>query len=1427
MPLRVALLRPVLAVFFALLALPTAHSTPRASDALALRSGDRVVLLGDTLIEREQFSGWVELMLTSRFPAADVRFRNLGWSADTPAGASRTGLSLRQAGREGPDEGWDLLRGQLRDTAPSVVLVGYGMANSFDGADGLPRFLSEYRRLLDTLATDFPEARVVLLTPIRHERLGAPWPDPAPHQENLDRYAAAIVTVAGERNLPILPLHTLLAGSEPGALTENGIHLSEVGYRRLAERIEDFTFGSAGAWRTQSAERIDALRQAILRKNEWFFHRSRPANMAYIFGFRRKEQGQNAVEITQFDPLIAAEEARIAQLRTFPREAAPATPRRVGNLTARSTPQPAPKFEVAEGLEVTLWAQNPLLEKPIQMNFDSQGRLWVASSGMYPQIEPGQALTDRIIVLEDSTGSGRADRATVFADGLLIPMGVIPGDDGCYVAQSTELLHFRDTDGDGRADSRRIVLSSFGTEDTHHNLHTPRWGPDGRLYLNQSIYTRSHVETPHGVLRHRGGGVFRVDPRDLRMEVVYRGWVNAWGHQFDAFGQSFMTDGAGNDGIHWGIPGASYLAAVPSRRLLGGVSPGQYPKFSGIEFVHSPLFPADWQGNVITGDFRAHRVVRFAIEDQGAGYVTRELPDILRSVDSSFRPIDVAMGPDGAIYIADWSNSIIQHGEVDFRDPRRDKEHGRIWRVAPKGSTALARENLSSLATQDLLDRLNSSASYTQTYARRVLIERGAPSVAPELSAWLQRHPDDASALQGLWLSQAFNLPLDPLLDRLLRSAAPEIRAAAVRARPDTRPLAELATLAADPHPRVRVEAVRALGRTSSAEGAALALGVLTQPMDRFLDYALWLTLNELAEPWLTALRSGTWSPEGRDAQLTFGLSAIEPSLAAPALTDVLRTRGLPADGSGPWIELIGSVGDADAAARLLALVADPSTTDAVRLRGLVALAALARERRVSPAAGPERIVPLLQSADVPVRLATTRVLGVWRTTAAVAPLLALAAQEGATDEERTARWTALQTIGGDAVITGLSQLVRSATSPRQRREAVLALAATDLERALPDVASALQSLSDPADVEAAWRALLGITGASDKLAASLTSATLNAATAKQALRFAREGGRHPALVQTLMQIAGVSSTTEVLSGAELIALATESMERGDAARGERIYRQPQLACLACHAIGGVGGRVGPDLTSIGASAPADYLLESLLYPQAKTKEGYHAVALTTRDGRDYSGVIVRENEREVVLRGADNQLVTLSPRELTKRTDFGSLMPAGLVDSLTPAELRDLVRFLSQLGRPGDFDAARGGVARLWRSYVANPVNQPIGMEPVVRGDFTLSDWRLLPSLTDGSVDRGLLTDILRAEEWAREFYVATAFNAPRSGRATFRLQGPVLRAWLNGQPITPEASFSAELAAGDHVLVFELNKRDLSTKLTLRSDDVSFANE
>jgi putative membrane-bound dehydrogenase-like protein len=169
-------------------------------------------------------------------------------------------------------------------------------------------------------------------------------------------------------------------------------------------------------------------------------------------------------------------------------------------------------MQVAEGYEVKLFAADPMISKPLQINFDPQGRLWVSSSRVYPQIRPGEVANDTVTILEDRDGDGRADTSTVFADGLLMPTAVLPdhlfaGGAAAYVANSTELVHLADTDGDGRSDTRRVVLSGFGTEDTHHLIHTFRWGVDSRLYFNQSIYIHSHVETPRGVRRLNGGGI--------------------------------------------------------------------------------------------------------------------------------------------------------------------------------------------------------------------------------------------------------------------------------------------------------------------------------------------------------------------------------------------------------------------------------------------------------------------------------------------------------------------------------------------------------------------------------------------------------------------------------------------------------------------------------------------------------------------------------------------------------------------------------------------------------------------------------------------------------------------------------------------------------------------------------------------------------
>ena len=215
------------------------------------------------------------------------------------------------------------------------------------------------------------------------------------------------------------------------------------------------------------------------------------------------------------------------------------------------------------------------------------------------------------------------------------------------------------------------------------------------------------------MVRLNSGGVFAYDPRTERVEVFAKGLWNTWGHAWDQWGQSFLTDGAGGEGINRGACPARCLRPTKARGAsMPSVSPGSYPKFCGLEIVHSPHFPADWQGNAITCDFRAHRIVRFAIRisamtesesrthrDLGAraedrGYVTKELPDLVRTSDVSFRPIDVRLGPDGALYVADWSNPVINHGEVDFRDPRRDKHMGRIWRITKKDAPPVKWEPL-------------------------------------------------------------------------------------------------------------------------------------------------------------------------------------------------------------------------------------------------------------------------------------------------------------------------------------------------------------------------------------------------------------------------------------------------------------------------------------------------------------------------------------------------------------------------------------------------------------------------------------------------------------------------------------------------------------------------------------------------------------
>ena len=1517
--------------------------------AFSLSDGDRVAFLGDALLEREQWHGHLETRWTARFPGKKIRFRNFAWSGDTPAGRSRASFDWHKE----ESEWFERIRRPLAVFRPTVVVLGYGMASSFDGERALGKFRADLRRLIDRIHESLPKSppRFVLAGPIRHERLGAGFPDPEAHNAQLLQYSAAAQAIAENRGFPFVDLfHWLGDGGESRFQrqhTDNGIHLNAYGYSRLADvyatamRAEpqdwNVEFGQQGlredrlagcqveavsisgekiaftvwdavlpfpnrdadgklypttmrprrlrfsglskgryllridgrpieisnaaGWRRGITltrgpmfDQAELLRERIVKKNELFFHRFRPQNQTYLFGFRRHEQGKNAAEIPELDPLVATLEEQIFELarprahlyelvRLEAGETVP-NPAVVGkNKPQKPKSPPAetpvarqalPQFELAEGLEISLYAQNPLLRKPIQMNFDARGRLWVASSSVYPQIQPGQSAEDAIVVLEDRDQDGLAERSTVFAEGLLIPTGIEPGDGGVYVGQSTELLHFKDTNGDGKADQRKVILSGFGTEDTHHMLHTLRWGHDGLLYMNQSIYIHSHVETPYGVKRLNSGGVWRLRPKTLELDVFLRGFCNPWGHHFDAYGQSFVTDGAGSQGISYGLPGAMYFTYAGARRVLGSASPGSYPKFCGLELLYSEHFPKDWQGTAITCDFRAHRVVQFAIEEQGAGYAAQELPELVRGRGNTFRPVDVKTGPDGALYIADWANPIIQHGEVDFRDLRRDKVHGRIWRLAYKGRSLAKRRHLLESSHRELLPLLLSSNGWERQQARRTLTERGSV-IREDLAKWVEEQESEFALLQGLWMYQSMNEVEPGLLARLLAAKDGRVRAAAVRVlgfwqeRVDgSRSL--LAERVKDEHPRVRLEAIRALAQHPDAAAAAAVLEGLNHPMDRFLDYALWLSVNDLAEPWVDAIQAGQWSPQGREKQLEFGLQAIAPSQASEVLGKLLSEQSGERNGAGPWIELIGKAGSAADLAKLLRWLTQGNLDAAASLRAVQALSEAKRLRNIMPDSGKAGIARLFDAADSSLQAEALRLAGLWKLHEFESRFQEKAGDARAFAAAREASVDALQSLGSSSAYQRLGDLLRQPDSVSIRPRIARSLASLNLQDSIDSILNVMNEPSREADLRAIWQTILQQKEAATLLVKALRGKTLSRSAATMGMRAVRESGRSRTALLLALEKAGNLAPLESPANRERIgALAQRAMAEGNPDRGEAIYRRPELGCVLCHPIGGVGGKVGPDLTSIGASAPVDYLVESLLAPNEKIKEGYHSLIVETTDGEEYSGILLRETPSELALLDAANQIASIPKQKIENRTTGGSLMPAGLIEELDAGEQMDLFSFLAQLGKPGRFDASQNNVARQWRLRVGRHTDEQFGLEKII-ADPSGKQWQPAMTLVDGRLTQDAMRQSLQlrnrdqTKNWIALF-AAASLQIARKSEVTLQFSATKdARLWIDGKPTPFAKQQKIELDAGRHDLVLQLNPRTLPEFIRAECDQGVF---
>ena len=1037
----------------------------------------------------------------------------------------------------------------------------------------------------------------------------------------------------------------------------------------------------------------EKLRAEIIQKNLQYRRRLRPLNRTYVFLFRSYEMGHLAYEMEDFDRLVSASEERIARLRR-PQIHRYSIERvdqwkPVHNDPEHEVPRHIPdpdiikelaSMTVPDGFALNLFAADPILTNPINLNWDTRGRAWISMSSTYPHIKPGTEPNDRIVILEDADSDGVAEKSTVFADGLLVPHSVMPVKGGAYVCSATEFLFLTDKDGDDQADERRVVFSGFGNADVHHMIHTLRWAPWGELYFNQSIYINSFIDTRWGKRRLNGSGLWRFRPETERLEVFARGTVNPWGHAIDRWGQSFITDGAGGQGPHYTFPGAAFRSAVGAPRTLPGLLPGK-PNGTGCEILSGRHFPTEWQGSIVENDFRANRTVLYNITDEGSGFAAKEVETLIRSSRKTFRPVDLKVGPDGALYIVDWYNAIIDHGEVDFHHPLRDKTHGRIWRLTAKDRPLIERPNIHGATVETLLDHLKSPEDFTRTQAKRELATRPQGEVLTKLKKWADGlskvDPDfEHHRLELLWLHGTLDSPDESLLLAVLNSPEPRARAGAVRMLFHwrdrvTNPFELFAKATEDEHPRVRLEAVNALRETGTLTAANIAMRARHHTGDSWLDYSTWLTARELRDDWLPALRAGKQVFDGETDLLRFALEATGDPRATETLVKLVREEKIAKKNLPNVAQIIAGLGETAEIDFMLSLAEKQPDLLQPIVKG-------ARNNKAKPG-NIEGIVDHLGHSNRTTREAAAELAGLWKIQAASNHL----AKRICDSVHSSERLTAARALARLNQLTRLQEISAVDQIHAVRIAAITAWAEVQPENASTAAAGILLEAKQAADMEPIFNAFINHATGADELSIALAKASLDQSVAIAGIQLARASGRNvPRLIAALNKAGNLKPLSTELTEVDREELLTQVSTKGDAQRGKEIFQREVTGCLRCHQIGTHGGKVGPDLTSIGAYAQPAAILDSIINPNKDIKQGYETVILTRSNNTTIAGILQRQSDMATIIREPNNKLIAVPNSDVKSTTTSPvSLMPPGLTATLRKDELIDLMHYLISLG--------------------------------------------------------------------------------------------------------------------------------------------------
>ncbi|MDB5309403.1 MAG: dehydrogenase [Gemmataceae bacterium] len=903
-----------------------AQVTPPAP--LALQKGDHVCIIGNALAERMQHDGWLEAYLHARFPDHDLTIRNLGFSGDevggyaTPADAHKRlrshdfGTADQWLGGSAPvpnpgavadKEAVKPNRFEQVGTNADVIFAFFGYNESYAGGAGLPKFKDELSSFIKhTLAQKYngkSAPRLVLFSPIAFENHHSPnLPAGDEQNKNLELYTTAMAEVATASGVsyvdlfhPTQALYLLAKRGSP--LTINGVHLTPDGDRHLAALIDHQLFAPAQAAPPAEPKTLAPVRAAVLDKNRLWYQRYRATDGYSTFGGRawlKFVNGQTNYEVVQrelevIDQLVlnrdkviwAAAKGQVVKpddsnLPPF----VPVTTNKPGKGPGGthlflSGEDAIKAMTVAKGMKVTLFADEtmfPELAKPVQMAWDPQGRLWVAVWPAYPHWKPTEPMNDKLLVFEDTDGDGKADKMTVFADGLHNPTGFEFYNGGVIVAQAPDLVFLKDTDGDGKADVRERIVHGLDTADTHHTANSFVLDPGGALYFQEGTFHRSQVEDAYGPpKRVADGAVFRYEPRTQKFDVyVTFGFANPHGHVFDRWGQDVVVDGTGANPFHG--PLFSSHMDYPQKH---GRPPQVYQQRTrpcpGMEFLSSKHFPEEFDGDLLVANVIGFQgILRYKMLDVGASLGAQELEPMVSSTDPNFRPSDLKVGPDGAIYFIDWQNPIIGHMQHNLRDPSRDREHGRIYKVTYEGRALSTSPKIAGEPIEKLLDLLKHPEDRVRYRVKIELGGRKTEDVREALTKWCNKldsnDPDCGhQILEAMWVAQYHNIaglqvvenkslgvpPTLTLFGKSLNHKDFRVRAAVIRVlcyQRDQIPraLEFLKNAAADPHPRVRLMAVWAASFFTVPEAAEVVFVAQDQPTDVYLTHMVGETMKTL-----------------------------------------------------------------------------------------------------------------------------------------------------------------------------------------------------------------------------------------------------------------------------------------------------------------------------------------------------------------------------------------------------------------------------------------------------------------------------------------------------------------------------------------------------------------------------------------------------